>query len=379
MAEFLTPYQTSKILEGVIPADMLVRPNFLQSAFGSVKTVNADTVNFDIEFGIKSVAAMYVSPDADAPLIKLQGFGTKEMRFAYLKEGLSGADYEEINSRQLGQQFGATQNIMANYVANLQQKLAITEQRFENRFELTARDLIFYGKYTAESALHPKVLYDYGRTVATTDAEYLKGFAPELNLATLNGNGGVGKRAWDATGGTAAPTPVVDFVKACKTCLRKSNIRMAIMSSDAYDLFEQDIRTNYADTWDLNKSVSDRTVMRIMPVVDKYQDVNYRMSYPLGNGTSVDIYTLDSVLNNRTTGAEEAIVPNGYMAILPSTDRGYKVYGKIMHLKSGYTAQPRFINSWEDPKSGKLESEIHSNYLMGIPQADAFVSWHVML
>jgi len=379
MAEFLTPYQTSKILDSVIPADRLVRPNFLQSAFGTVKTTTSKTVNFDTEFGIKSVAAMFVDPEADAPLMRLQGFGTKEMGFAYLKEGLSGADFSELDARQLGQDFGATQNIMANYVANLQTKLAITEQRFENRFELTARDLIFHGGYTAESALHAKVLYDYGRTTVTTDAGYLAGFAPEINLATLNGNGGVGKRAWDATGGDAAPTPVVDFVKACKTALRKSNIRMCIMSGDAYELFEQDLRTNYADTWDLNKSVSDRTIMRITPVVDKYQDVNYRMSYPLGNGTSVDIYTVDSVLNNRETGAEEAIVPNGYMAILPSADKGFKVYGRIMHLKAGYAAQPRFINTWEDNKSGKLESEVHSNFVMGIPEADAFVSWKVML
>lgn len=378
MADFLTPYQTSKVLEGVIPADRLVRPNFLQSAFGTVKTTTSETVNFDVEFGIKSVAAMYVDPDADAPLVKLQGFGTKEMRFAYLKEGLSGADFPELNARQLGQQFGATQDIMANYVANLQKKLTITEQRFENRFELTARDLIFHGGYTAESVLHAKVLYDYGRTVVTTDAGYLAGFAPEIDLTTINGNGGVGKRAWDVTDGTKSATPVVDFVKACKTCLRKSNIRMAIMSGDAYELFEADLRDNYSAAWDLNKSVSDRTVMRITPVVDKYQDVNYRMSYPLGNGTSVDIYTVDSVLNNRSTGVEEAIVPNGYMAILPSADKGYKVYGRIMHLKAGYEAQPRFINTWKDPKSDKLESEVHSNYLMGIPDADAFVSWKVM-
>lgn len=377
MAEFLTPYQTSKLLTGVIEADTTPRPNFFQTAFGTVSSTTRDTVNFDVEFGVKNVAAMHIDPDVDAPLIRLQGFGTKEMQFSYLKEGLAGADFTELNSRQLGQQFGADQNIMANYVANLQKKLTIAEQRFQNRFELNARDLLVNGTYTAESAYHAKVFYDFGRTIVTTDVGYLKGNVPEIDLTTLNGNGGVGKRAWGSTGGAVDPTPVKDFVKAAATAQRKGLIRLCLMSEDAYDEFFLDLKTNYADAWDLTKSVTDRTHMRITPEITKANDLNYRMSYNAGNGQEIDIYTLSSVMNNRDTGVEEAIMPDGYMLMLPAPMHGYKIYGRIMHLRAGYQALPRFINTWTDAKSDKMESEVHSNYVMGIPDANRFISWKV--
>lgn len=374
---FLDHQSVGKILTGVIEADTTPKSTFFQSAFGNVSSTSKSTVNFDVQFGVKNVAAMHVHPDVDAPLIRLQGYGHQELGFSYLKEGLAGADFTELNARQIGQEFGADQDIMANYVRNLQEKLTISEQRFSNRFELNAVSLLVTATYSAESAYHPKVYYDYGRTKVTTDVGYLKGFAPEIDLTTLNGNGGVGKRAWDSTGGTKAPTPVVDFIKAAKTAKRKGKIRMCVMSEDVWPLFEQDLRDNYADTWDLTKNVTDRTAMRITPEVDKYQDLNFRMAFDIGGGQTVDIYTNGAVINNRATGIEEDIMPAGYMLMLPTPDHGYKVYGRIMHLKAGYRPAARFINTWEDAKSGKQESEVHSNYLMGIPDADRFVSWKV--
>ena len=184
------------MLEGVIPANKDARPNWLQMAFGNVSTTERATVNFDKEFQTKNTVAMYVAPTVDAPLIKLQGFGTTELGFAYVKEGLSDPDYEEIDSRQIGQQFGQV-DVLANWARNIRRKLAVTEFNFENLFELNASNLIFTAKHTAESALHPTVVYDFNRTVVTTAEDFSIFYVPEVYLTILE-SGGVGNLSWTA-------------------------------------------------------------------------------------------------------------------------------------------------------------------------------------
>lgn len=375
MSEFLTPYQASKVLEGVIPANRIARPNFLQTFFGTTKLHDKETVNFDVEFQTKNTPAMYVAPNVDAPLVALQGFGTKEMRFAYVKEGLTSPDWEEINFRQLGQQFG-TVDIWTNWLANIRKKLAITEANFENLFELNAANLLVYGTHTASSALHPTVKYDFARTVVTTDAGYLAGQVPAIDLTTLNGNGGTGKRAWNATGGTKAPTPVEDLKKAVETVQRRSYVTAVIISPDAYPYLEADINTNYKNAADLTYSVAQRVELKILPEVEKYQDLNYKRSLTLG-ATTVDIYTYGAVYHDRTTGVETKYIPDGYMLVLPARDLGVKIYGRIMHPDAQYAPMPRYINTWKDTKTGKQESEIHCNYLMGHQDIDSVVAWRV--
>lgn len=379
MGNVLTPYQTGKILTAAIESDKLPKPNLFQSMFGMVDSVETNTVNFDVQFGANNVASMFVSPKADAPQVTLQGYGHKELAFSYMKEGLAGADFDEISQRGFGQEMHGQVNVMQNYLDNLIKKTAVAEASFKNRFELTGRDLVVYGRYSSQSELHPEIIYDYGRTVITDDAGYMSGLVPEIDLSTLDGNGGVGKRAWDSTGGTAAPTPVKDFVKAASTCKRKSKIRMCVMSEDVFTAFQEDLKTNYKDSFDLTKRTSDSVTIRITPEITNVHDLNYRMSYPGANGIDVDIYTYDAIIHDRKTGVAEKVMPDGYMLMIPSPEFGYKVYGRILNLKAGFQAMPRFINSWVDPKSGQIESELHTNFVMGIPNADAFVSWKVML
>jgi hypothetical protein len=371
MSEFLTPYEMSKMLEGVIPANRVARPNYLQTSFGNVATTERSTVNFDVEFQTKNTPAMYVSPTVDAPIIRLQGFGTKEMSFAYVKEGLASPDYEEINSRQLGDQFGQV-DVMRNWVENIRRKLAITEFNFENLFELNASNLIFTGRHTAESARHPTVLYDFNRTVVTTAEDFAKGYVPEVDLTTLD-SGGVGNLAWTSNG-----TPYKDLITACATTLRRGSIRSIVMAGDAYELLEADITANYKDAAELTLSVMNRIELKVLPEVDMYQDLNYRRSLPIGNGRTVDIFTYDAIYHNRATGVEAKYVPDGHFAVLTDPSNGIKRYGRILHPNADYAAMPRYINTWEDQKSGKSESEIHCNYLLGFVDIDSVVSWKVM-
>jgi len=371
--EFMNPYTTAKLLSGVIPANKVNRPNWLQTFFGQTRTTEDKTVNFDAEFATKNVMGMYVAPDVDATPIQLPTYGHKELSFSYAKEGLNSPDYEEINTRRLGQPIGKV-DVMANEIADIRAKLAIAEQRFENLFELNAANIIFTGSHTAQSEKHPKVIYNFGRTKITTAAGFNSGYVPEVDLTTLNPGGGVGARAWT----NAGSTPVKDLITMVNTCNRRQRVNAVVMASDAYDLFEKDLQTNYKDAATLTVSVLNRVELKVLPVVEQYESLNFRRSYPVGQGQFVDIYTYDAIYHDRTTGVATNYVPNGYAAVLPSPDAGVKVYGRIMHPRAKYAAMPRWLNFWENPKTGKREWEVHANYLMGAIDIDSYVSWKVM-
>jgi predicted RNA-binding protein with TRAM domain len=392
---FLDPYQASKILSGVIPANKVKRPNWLQSYFSNVSSTEKDTVNFDVEFTAKNTMGMFVLPESDVTPITLNEFGTKELRFSYAKEGLNSPDYEEINVRQLGQQFG-TLDVMGNEAANLRSKLALSEQRFENLFELTATNILLYGGYQAASEKHPTIRYDFGRTVIKTSANLdAMDLVPSVNLTTtavtapwdstqsimpvLTGTYSDGRKSWSNSNITAkTATPIKDLVKMYETAKFRAGTSVCLMSSDAYEGFNFDLITNYKDSSVTTLDVILRSQQDILPRVKDVQGLTYKRSFPLGNGELIDIYVYDAFYHTRTSGVATKYVPNGFVVLIPPADNGVKVYGRIKHPRANYAAMPRWINYWEEPKTGKREWEIHTNFLMGHTDIDSVVSWKVL-
>lgn len=375
MAEYLNPYQTLKLIKDVIPANQPVRPNFLQTYFGEGKPWYSETVNFDREFSTLNTPAYYVAPTVDAPLVNLQGFGTSEFRFAYTKEGLASPDYREINSRQIGQQQTYVIDVYANWLANVKKKLALTEKNFETLFEINAASILVTGKYTASSEFHPVVQYDFNRTVITNATQWTAaaGIVPEINLTTVNIGGGAGDRAWGTTNGT----PYKDLITMCNTVKRRGQVSRVIMAENAYNLLEIDLKTNYKDAALNTVETYNRIQLHVTPLTEKFADLNYKRSLPLGNGESVDIFTYGAIWHNRDTAVATKFLPDGYVLVLPSEQKGVKLYGRIEHVKAMFEPMPRYINTWDDNKTGKMESEIHCNYMMGHTDIDTVVSWKV--
>lgn len=373
---FLDPYSMNKLLAGVIQANSTVRGNFLQNTFfNDVATHNYDTINFDKEFAANVTPTPWVDAKVDADLITIQGYAHQEFGFSYLKEGLGSADYDELTYRQMGAPLGQV-DLMANWLADLRKKLAVTEASFESRFELVASSLIQNGGYTAAGEKHPTMIYNFNRTKVTTDAGYLGDYVPEIDLSTLNGNGGVGKRAWGSSGGTKAPTPYLDTVKAVKTALRNSSDVIVVMSEDAYDLLEADITANYKTAADTTIAVQTRIELKVLPEITPYEGVMYRRTLPLGNGRSVDIFTYTAGYNDRKTGVFSRYVPDGELWVVPRRN-GIKRYGRIKHLGARFQAMERYINTWEDAKTKAQESEIHCSFVMGWRRVDSVVRWKV--
>jgi len=393
---FLDPYQASKLLSGVIPANKVKRPNWLQTFFSNESSTERDTVNFDVEFTAKNTMGMFVLPESDVTPITLNEFGTKELRFSYAKEGLNSPDYEEINVRQLGQPFGSL-DVMGNEVANIRSKLALSEQRFENLFELTATNILLYGGYQAASEKHPSIRYDFGRTVIKTTANLdTLDLVPSVNLTTtavtapwdstqvimpvLTGTYSDGRKAW--TNGnivtTKTATPVKDLIKMYETAKFRSGTSACLMSSDAYEAFNTDLLANYKDASLTTLDVLLRAQQDVLPRIKDVQGLTFKRSYPLGNGELIDIYVYDGFYHTRSAGTATKYVPNGFVVLIPPSENGVKVYGRIKHPRANYSAMPRWINYWEEAKTGKREWEVHTNFLMGHTDIDSVVSWKVL-
>ena len=395
---FLTPYQVAPILEGVIKGLEPVRPNWLQSFFGAPKFSENTRINLDKEYNVKNVMGQFASPNVDVSPIVLPDYGTKEFYFSYSKESIDSDDFDTINQRQIGQEFGQV-NPLANKAARLQRKMILAEQRFENLFEKTAADILLYGGYQASGEYHPTVRYDFQKTVITSNTALAANkLVPAVNLTTtavtlpwdssttylpvLPTNGGftAGDKAWTKANVDAAKaTPVKDFIKMVESTKIRSNVSAFMMSDDAYEIFQYDLNKNYGTASDTTLLALLKVGQDILPRIQEYRGLTYRRSYPVNDtGEVIGIYTYNAVYNNRTSGAETAYIGSGWVVALPPASSGLKVYGRIMHPKANYSAMPRWINYWMNDKTGIEEYEYHTNFVMAHLDIDAITTWKVI-
>jgi len=377
-ADFMSPYEVSKYLSGVIEGKKFNKGTFLSDQFADRDVTEAPTFNVDRENDAKNVMGQYVHPKADAGYIQLPDFGTEELRFAYAKEAINTDDFETLNQRQLGQPFGQI-DVNANDAASLQKKLANALNAFDNLKEKAAADILFTGAHTASGPKAATVTWNFGRTVVTSDADYVTGmYVPEIDLTTHFGNGGSGKRAWDSTGGTKAPTPYLDVKRMVQTAMvRGKPLKMIVMSSNAYQLLEDDINAHYSKAADLTLAVSDRIEMQIIPMVETYRGLTYQRLLPFAGGSVVAIYTYTAAYNDRITGTETAYVPTGRIVGIPDARYQGMRYGRIKHRKARWAAMPIWVNTWMEEKTGEWEQELHTSFVMFPWDIDALVSWKV--
>jgi hypothetical protein len=398
-AQFMGPYDTNKVLSGVLTALPKKRPNWFQSFFTTAPPTNKTTVNFDVEYGTKNVMGMFVDAKVDADPIKLGTFGHKELTFSYSKEKIDSDEFDELNSRQLGDQFGQV-DVMRNYAARFLQKTVKAEERFQNLFEKTASEIFLYGGYVAESEKHQTVRYEFGRTVITTAADLFgaaaKKLIPSVNLTTtavtspwgstvlpvVATDGGIsytaGMKVWSKTNiDNGDATPVEDLTVMLQTCNERATAKAVHMSDDAYKWFEYDVNKNYKEAADTNILVAQTIERVIMPQLEVVDGLTFRRMWKTSNGVLVPIYTNNAHYNTRADGTETKYVGSGWVLVIPDTG-AIKIYGRIMHKKANWNAQPRFINYWQNQKTGEEEWEIHTSFLMGHTKIDASVAWKVI-
>jgi len=400
MATFANYNDMGKVLAGVLKALPLERPTWLQSFFTQAVPTNNKTVNFDVEYGAKNVMGQFVSPMEDASPIKLPSYSHKEWSFAYAKEPIDDSSYEELQERQMGDAFGQV-DIERNKAQRLTQKITLAEQALEALFEKTAASLILYGGYVATSDYHPTMVYSFERTALTTAAQ-IKGsdklrIAPSVNLTAsavtspwgttlmpvIATDGGApsytqGEKIWTkalVTAGTA--TPVKDVTLMVQTCNMRTRAGAVHMSDDAYEVFEFDVTSNYADAADKMTGIENSQYLKVTPTLEINKGLTYRRSWNFGNGLILPIYSYNAVYTDRSTGTETPFIGSGWVNVIPASG-GIKVHGRIIHPDARYQAMPRYLHSWKDEKYGLVNYEYHTSFLMGHTDIDAVVSWKVI-
>lgn len=395
---FLDPYQVSAVLSGVIKGLEPVRPNFLQSFFGNVQYTDKTRVNLDVEFNVKNVMGTFTAPKADVTPVKLPDFGTGELYFAYSKEGIDSDDFDTLNTRQIGQQFGQV-DVMANDAARFLRKVALVEARFENLFELVSSQILLYGAYQAAGEKHPTINYNFNRTVITAASDLANApLVPSVNLTTSavyapwdnttpvlpvvpTGSGITsGAKSWTNTNidaGTA--TPIKDVVRMYETANARAGNAAVIMSDDAYAAFSYDQKKNFSETASLITQVILGQKLDTAPRAQSYKGLTFRRTYQVDEaGNFVNIYTYKAVYSDRISGVENSYIGNGWVIFIPPATNGLKVYGRIMNRKAGFATMPRWMNYWTDEKTGETEWEYHTNFLMAHTDIDSIVAWKVL-
>lgn len=397
--EFLSPYQAQKFLEGVLPELQPKRTNWAQGFFREVAPVDSTTVNFDKQYGTKNVIGMFVEPKADATPIKLDNFGHVELTFSYAKESIDSDDFDVLNQRQMGQPFGQV-DVLANERLRLQRKVALVETRFENLFEYCATSIWMYGGYVAESISHPKTVYNFGRTKATLAAHIVGANAwdliPSVNLTSsavtapwgevvlpvIATDGGLsftqGDKLWStANVDSGKATPVADVTKMIQTCMERGSPAAIHMSDDAYAVFNYDVNKNFKDAASTIINTLQNVQLEVMPVIKVVKGLTFKRFWTLSNGITVPIYTYNGVYNTRDAGTETKYIGSGWVIVIPDSE-GIKIHGRIKHPRAQWQAMPRWVNYWENEKTGIREWEYHTSFILGHTNINALVSWKVI-
>lgn len=374
--QFMSPYEVSQYLSGVIEGRKKNKQTWLLDQFGNRDTTEDEFVNLDKERDERSISGEYVHPKVDASYIQLPDFGTQRLGFAYAKEAINTDDFISLNQRELGQQFGQV-DINGNDSRRLQKKLMNALNAFDVLKERAARDILFYGAHTAEGPKASTVKWDLGRTVGVA-GDYATYNAVSLDLTDVTLNGGAGKQAWDATGGTKAPTPYKDMKNMVQVALNKGEtISKFIMDVNAYDMLEADINANYKDAANLDYVVAQRIELKLLPEVETYDGLTLRRMLPIGQLGAIPIYTYTNTYHDRVTGVRTKYVPTGYVVGVPDTANQMVRYGRILHRKARWQAMPVWINTWENPKTGDFEQELHTSFVIAAYDIDKVISWKV--
>lgn len=305
----------------------------LLTHFGNVINFDTPTIDFDkIDDDLR--VAIYVDPALSAKNLRERGFSTKTYTAPYTKQK-AGITPSNIYKRAAGEPVNNFPSPSEKYNATLIQKA--TQMRiFQRRLlELTASQLLLAGTYTASSELYPvPVTVDFERNAANS-----------YDFTSLNANGGVGKRAWGSTGGTATVSPVADIEEFLDNC--QEHIETIYMADNAWAEFKKD--SKFATAISSTMTPTDIARLRLLPVQGTIQGLKYRGRLE-ANGT--DIWTFNGTYQHPVTGVITKYIPAGYVVGVPSASFGTIAYGAIQHGEAGYQSVDEFWNMWMDEEFG---------------------------
>lgn len=306
----------------------------LLNHFGSEMLFESETIDFD-KISDDLRVAIYVAPELSAKATKTRGFQTKSYKAPYTKQKET-VDINQIFKRAAGEPINSFPTPAAKYQAQLVAKAVTMRVKHQRLLELSASQLLLNGAYTATSELYPEPL--------TIDFERKAG--NQLDFTTLNANGGVGKRVWGSTGGTATVSPMDDLEEFMDAC--QEHIDTLYLSDNVWKQLKADPK--FKDSVSLiNANRTQNRNFEVNPVQGTIQGLKYRGTLT-SNGT--EIYTYNGVYQHPVTGTITKYIPDGMVVGVPSAAFGTVAYGAIQHGLAGWQAMKEFWNNWVEDEFG---------------------------
>jgi hypothetical protein len=303
-------YFLNRLIQRLVP-----EPKFFLDKFFSGPSVTSDReeVYFDDVPGKKVGIAPFVHPLNEAPMIRGQGYRTKSFRPGYIKEKTDLTPDRGFN-RMPGEAFGGELTPMQRMERLLIRDVKRLQDRWSNRLEMMAAEVVKTGKLTIKG----------GGLDALLDFERDKSLGITLK------------------GGDTWANPDFDMrsfferrqANMARLNLRQRRPKTVLMHQSAYDLF---IKNN-----GIQKILPDfmrgaELTLKLTPGIQSFDSLVFKGDYG-----EIRIFVYDAIAED----GKPFIDVNQILLFCDDID-GIKFFGAIHDLKAGLIAQDIFMKSWE--------------------------------
>ncbi|MDQ3231050.1 MAG: major capsid protein [Pseudobdellovibrionaceae bacterium] len=155
-------YYLNRLITRIVPKPRFFLDRFFPTEVQSTK----EEIYFDEAPGTKTGIAPFVHPLVEAPMFREQGYRTKSLRPAYIKEK-TGLTPDRGFVRMAGEAFGGELTPMQRLEILLTRDVTRLQDRWRNRLELMAAEVVKTGKLTIKGDGLDAVL-DFERAASLT-------------------------------------------------------------------------------------------------------------------------------------------------------------------------------------------------------------------
>ena len=341
VTEFLTNPRTMVEALRQNPAP---RRFFMKTFFSRQRTHTTEAVEIDIQKTKRRMAG-YANPINSAKVVEREGFVTKTVKPAYLKEKVP-LRVKDLLTRQMGDTMYDPVTPAQRAAALIGEDLRMLDSRFVRREEFMCAEALLTGKINIVGDGVSDVV-DFG-------------YEPGEHVVTLSGTS-----CWNAADGD----PMKDMDDWRIILNKRSGLlpNVAIVGGKVY--------------WAVinNPKVKERLDNRRVELgTIKPADLPEGIRY-LGTlqPSMLDIYAYDEWYTDPVDGKDKPLVPEDVVLLGSTQARCEMNYGLIQNLKNP-AAVSRFPSSWIEEDGSAQWLQLESAPLPNLYQADAFLVAHVL-
>lgn len=306
---------SSTVLGGVVEQIVPEYGFLTRTFFPGFQLEDGEEIHFDVRKKSRRIAP-FVSPYVQGQIVEKQGYTTKSLKPAYIKDKRV---FEPNSSfvRTFGERIGGSLSPQERLERNVAIETKDQMEMLNRRIEVMCGEVLATGKLTIEGELYPKVVLNFLRDAALTVAL-------------------TGAAEW----GDAGVSPLADLKAWAATVFSKSGVRPTkiVMTADAYALFE-----------------ASAAVVKIM---DRFRETNTLVDKAIegddgwyaGFIGGFNVFVYNGTYIDPLDNTEKDILPAFTVLLGGDGIRGYRAYGAIRDVEV-MKAMEFYSKSWvaQDP------------------------------